>query len=187
MKNWIEILGDPAYRGEDFDQGGRDEITLPVSFLPPRTETIFLRRAFNWAVPGIQIDDLRRFLLGEVDLLELLGESEEFALVSTALGLSDFSVEDFDVLDLATQIGSEAERVVVFIGGNDVNSVYETVYDGDCPGRSSQTSSTTCGSSSTGFSRGTLRFRWCWFPSRTSGSLRMSNRPTRPTRLKPDG
>jgi hypothetical protein len=134
VKNWVEILSDPAYRAAHFDQGPRDTVTLPVSFFPPRSETLFLRRAFNWAIPGLRIDDLRRFLAGEVDLLDLLGESEEFSVLQTALNLSDFSTEDFDVADLAEQVRSEAERVVFFIGGNDVNSIYGTVYDGGSPG-----------------------------------------------------
>ncbi len=135
VRNWTEILNDPAYRNGDFDQGSRISVTLPVSIFPPKSETLLLRNLHNWAIPGLLIDDLRRFLIGEASLLDLLGDSPDFDVLRTALELSDFSEDDdFNVSDLAAQITTETERLVLFIGGNDINSIYGTVYDGGSPG-----------------------------------------------------
>jgi lysophospholipase L1-like esterase len=134
VRNWIEILGDPALRNQYFDLGTRDSIELQTFLFPARYETLFFRQEYNWAVPGYRIDQLRRFVSGEATITEILGENPEFATLQTALDNSDFTDDDFAVADLVTQIQSTAERVVLFIGGNDVNGIYGTIYDGGDPG-----------------------------------------------------
>lgn len=135
VKNWVEILHDPVYRNAFFDQGARDDIRLQTTFFPEAQFTdLFFRREYNWAVPGMRIDQLRRFLNEEATALELLGENPSFALLQTALALSDFENSDFDVADLRNQIANTAERLVLFIGGNDINQVYGPIYNGDGAG-----------------------------------------------------
>jgi lysophospholipase L1-like esterase len=135
VRNWIEILGDPTYRQQHFDLGTRDSITLQTAFLPPASETLFFRQEYNWSVPGYRIDQLRSFVSGESTVTQILSENPEFATLETALAFSDFDEnEDFAVADLITQIQSTAERVVLFIGGNDINGVYGTIYGGGDPG-----------------------------------------------------
>jgi lysophospholipase L1-like esterase len=133
VRNWIEILDDPAYRGQHFALGARDSIGIDLPF--PFTDiTLFFRQEYNWSVPGYRINQLRRFLDGELTISQILGESPEFADLQDALDNSDFSADDFAVADLITQIQTTAERVVLFIGGNDVNGVYGTLYEGADPG-----------------------------------------------------
>lgn len=140
VRNWIEILHDPAYRNGCFDQGMRDDIVLQTQFvLWPEYENLFFRREYNWAVPGMQIDQLRRFIAGDATALELLGESPSFGPLADALAFSDFEDSDFDVANLAIQIkdddvAEDAERLVIFIGGNDINEIYGTIYDGGSAG-----------------------------------------------------
>lgn len=128
VRNWIEILGAPAYRNAYFDQGSRKSITL-------LGKTLFLRQEYNWAIPGLKIDEMRRFVLGQASLLDLLEESDNFATLGTALSLSDFDEdEDFNVTDMNDQIRNTAQRLVFFIGGNDVRGIYGDVYDGGSAG-----------------------------------------------------
>ena len=124
VKNWIEILSDPTYRNSHFDQGGRNDFTVAFLF------DLFLRRDFNWAIPGAKIDELRAFYGGDQTITELIAASDSLTALQLLLGLSDFSDNDFDLLDLKDQLGNEAERVVLFVGGNDINGVYGDVYDG---------------------------------------------------------
>ena len=134
VRNWIEILGDPLYRHEYFDLGVRDDIRLQTFLFPPLFETLFFRQEYNWSVPGYRIDQLRRFVSGESTITGILAENPEFAALQTALDNSDFSESDFAVADLVAQIQTTAERVVLFIGGNDINGVYGTIYNGGDPG-----------------------------------------------------
>lgn len=134
VKNWAEILNDSTYRGEFFDLGARDSIRLQTFLIPERFETLFFRQEFNWSVPGYRIDQLRSFVSGEATILEILAENPEYEALLTALENSDFEESDFAVADLVTQIQSDAERVVLFIGGNDINGIYGTIYDGGDPG-----------------------------------------------------
>lgn len=126
--NWIEILSDPAYRNDHFDQGGVNNVNVALIF------NLFLRRDYNWAIPGIKIDDLRRYLSGEVTITELLAESDNFAELNDLLGLSNFSDADFALAELEGQLANTAERVVLFVGGNDVNSIYGPTYTSNNPG-----------------------------------------------------
>lgn len=131
VRNWIEILDDPAYRGDSFDMGARDDIRLQTFFLPERSEDLYFRQLNNWSVPGYRIDQLRRFISGNATITEILGENPEFAALQTVLENSDFQNSDFAVTDLVAQVQTTAERAVLFIGGNDINGVYGMIYDGD--------------------------------------------------------
>jgi lysophospholipase L1-like esterase len=126
--NWIEILSAPEFRRGRFDQGGEIEVTLAFFW------EVYLRREYNWAIPGTRIDDLRRFLAGEVTVTELLVESDDFGGLRDFLLLSDFGSSDYDLTDLEDQLADSAERVVFFIGGNDVSGIYRSVYEDDAPG-----------------------------------------------------
>ncbi len=135
VRNWIEILSNPAFRNARFDQGARDDFELLVSFLPPATQTMFFRNACNWAIPGLKIDQLRRFMAGEATLFDLLGDDPDFSILVTALQYSDFDEDaDFALADLEDQIAHSAERLTLFIGGNDIRGVYGTIYGGGPPG-----------------------------------------------------
>jgi len=119
VRNWIEILGKPAYRNAYFDQGPGKSVT--ISFGPFGSKTLFFRNEYNWAIPGLKVDQLRRFVVGEATFMELIGEDEDFESFATALDASTFDEEeDFNVEDMNVQISTTAERVVFFIGGNDV-------------------------------------------------------------------
>lgn len=133
VRNWIEILGDPVYRNDHFDLGARDDIRLQTFIFPARFEDLFFRQEYNWSVPGYRIDQLRRFVAGEATITQILSENPEFASLETALDNSDFMESDFTVADLVTQIQTTAERAVLFIGGNDINNVYGTIYEGGSP------------------------------------------------------
>lgn len=132
VKNWIEILHGPAYRNAFFDQGARDEINVRTGWFT--SQDLFFRREYNWASPGMKTGQLRRFLNREATARELIAESPAFAPLADALDNSDFQDSDFDVADLEVQIGNSAERLVLFIGGNDINEIYGAVYDGGDPG-----------------------------------------------------
>lgn len=138
VQNWVEILHDPAYRNAHFDQGARrDDIHVTTGLFTSRD--LFFRREYNWASPGMKIDQLRRFLNGEATAKELIAESPAFAPLAEALENSDFEDSDFDVADLEIQIrdddvAEDAERLVIFIGGNDINEIYGTIYDGGSAG-----------------------------------------------------
>lgn len=130
VRNWIETLASTTYRNAYFDQGARKNLTLQLGL-----GSIFFRNDYNWAIPGAKIDEMRRFVQGEATFKELLLESDDFGDISTALGFSNFKdTTHFNRAEMLTQIGSTAERLVFFIGGNDVRSIYDTVYNGGSPG-----------------------------------------------------
>lgn len=124
VKNWVEILSDPAYRNDHFDQGARNSINVAIFF------NLFLRRDFNWAIPGAKIDELRQFYSGTYTITELIAASDSLTELQTLIGLSSFGDDDFDLAQLEMQLGLEAERVVLFVGGNDINGIYGDVYNG---------------------------------------------------------
>jgi hypothetical protein len=129
VRNWIEILSSPSHRGDSFDLGLRDSLTVSPPFGSPFE--LFFRQKRNWAIPGLKVDGMRRFVQGQASLLELMSESEDFATIGTLLSMSDFNPQtDFALSDFENQIRNEGDRVVVFIGGNDVRGIYGTVYDG---------------------------------------------------------
>ena len=126
VRNWAEILQDPVYRHGSFDLGPRKYVQLWSSL------DFFLRQNNNWAIPGLKIDQLRRFINGDATLLGLLDPTSVLAIL---LKYSNFdSVTDFPLIDLKTQIQSTAQRLTFFIGGNDVREIYGGVYNGGSPG-----------------------------------------------------
>ncbi len=129
VRNWIEILSSASYRRDSFDLGERESITVSPPF--GSAFQLYFRQKRNWAIPGLKVDGLRRFVQGEATLLELVSESGDFATIGTLLSFSDFDPQtDFTLSDFENQIRNEGDRVVVFIGGNDVRGIYTTVYSG---------------------------------------------------------
>ena len=130
VKNWAEILDQE--RNSDFDLGKRESIQIPIeTIFGTFNYELYLRQEKNWAIPGLKISQLRRFMTSEAGFLELLAESPDFGPFSFAL---NFASVDFAIEDLESQIRNSDGRLVFFIGGNDVDSIYSTVYDGDDPG-----------------------------------------------------
>ncbi|MDP0489861.1 MAG: SGNH/GDSL hydrolase family protein [Verrucomicrobiota bacterium JB023] len=130
VKNWAEIL--QQLRGSEFDLGERDTISASISFF---TITSFFRQERNWAIPGLKLNPLRRFITGEATILTLLAESEEFSNYAELIENTDFNeAEDFAVGDLNDQIENSDGRLVLFMGGNDVDAIYGTLYDGGSAG-----------------------------------------------------
>ncbi len=128
VRNWAEILNNPAYRKSSFDLGPRREITNYLTF---PFSTLLIRHESNWAIPGLKIDQLRRFMEGSAFFTDLIGENPEFGLLAAALNLTSFDeAEDFNVTDLENQIRAQAARLTLFIGGNDVRGIYANVYNG---------------------------------------------------------
>jgi lysophospholipase L1-like esterase len=135
VRNWIEILSSSSYRQTTFDLGARDSINIFSFFNPFGNVQLYLRQKNNWAIPGLKVDQLRRFVNREATVKQLLAEDPDFSSLLTALNFSDFNENtDFNVTDLETQIGTTAERLTFFIGGNDINAIYGTIYDGGSPG-----------------------------------------------------
>lgn len=135
VRNWIEILSSNSYRPNSFDLGVRDSISVFSLFDPFGFVQLYLRQKNNWAIPGLKVDQLRRFVSGEATVTELLAEDPDYSSLLTALQYSDFNeTNDFNVADLETQIATTAERLTLFIGGNDINAIYGTVYNGGSPG-----------------------------------------------------
>ncbi|MCW1884587.1 SGNH/GDSL hydrolase family protein [Luteolibacter flavescens] len=129
VRNWVEILSSNTYRKNHFDLGARDSISLLVG------GSLYFRQKHNWAIPGLKVDQLRRFVSGDATVTDLLAEDPDFASLSLALSFSDFNENtDFNVTDLEAQIANTAERLTFFIGGNDINGVYGTIYNGGSPG-----------------------------------------------------
>lgn len=126
VRNWAEILNDPAYRNASFDLGPRDTMSVSVPFAG--TVEQLLRHKHNWAIPGLKVDELRRFISGDATILDLLDPDSALAVI---LSYSNFEeATDFALDDLETQIQSTAERLTFFIGGNDIRGVYRDIYNG---------------------------------------------------------
>ncbi|WP_338689784.1 hypothetical protein [Haloferula helveola] len=134
VRNWIELLSSSSYREDFFDLGTRDTIRVQKTLFPATYANLYLRQLHNWAIPGLEIDQLRRFVNGDATLYDLLNEDPDFAQLVTLLQASDFQESDFDVVDLESQITSVAERVTLFIGGNDLRGIYGTIYNGGSAG-----------------------------------------------------
>ncbi len=128
VRNWAEILNDPNYRNSSFDLGSPRDIALGPF-------TLLFRQDFNWAIPGLKVDQLRRFITGTDGFLDLIGENSEFSVLTQALGLSDFDeAVDFDLTGMEDQISNDAARLSLFIGGNDLRGVYGPIYNGNGAG-----------------------------------------------------
>jgi lysophospholipase L1-like esterase len=135
VRNWVEILSNPANRGNRFELGTRDNVTITPPYDPPFE--LFFRQSHNWAVPGLKIDGLRRFVTGDptATFTNLLGTDAEFSTLGQLLAYSDFNnATDFNLTDFQNQVQNTAERVTVFIGGNDINEIYGTIYNGGSAG-----------------------------------------------------
>ena len=128
VRNWVEILNDPVYRNNNFDLGARDIIQIDIGF----SYDFFFRHSNNWAIPGLKVRDLRRFINGDATFLGLLAPDSVLAYL---LGISTFSdVADFPLSGLESQIRSSAKRLTFFIGGNDIKEIYGDIYEHDNPG-----------------------------------------------------
>ncbi|MBK1832679.1 SGNH/GDSL hydrolase family protein [Roseibacillus ishigakijimensis] len=125
VKNWAEILHQE--RSPDFDLGARQTLTADFSFF---SYDLYFRQDHNWAVPGLKINQLRRFLDNEATLLELIAEDEDFAAFADILATTDF---EFELTEMEQQIANSEGRLVFFIGGNDADSIYHLVYEGNPP------------------------------------------------------
>ncbi|MEK7949243.1 SGNH/GDSL hydrolase family protein [Luteolibacter soli] len=135
VRNWAEILSSSTYRQAFFDLGARDTISIFSLFNPTGNVQLYFRQKNNWAVPGLKVDQLRRFVSHEATMTQLLAEDPDYSSLLTALNFSDFKEStDFNVTDLETQISTIAERLTFFIGGNDINAIYGTIYNGGSPG-----------------------------------------------------
>jgi len=128
VRNWAEILNKPGYRRSSFDLGPRQYINLDG----PSANDIdfFLRNRNNWAIPGLRIHQLWKFMNRDATISSMIDPD-----LSDLLDYTDFKEsDDFAVGDLEDQIRNTAERVVIFIGGNDVRGVYPAIYNDDNPG-----------------------------------------------------
>jgi lysophospholipase L1-like esterase len=135
VRNWIEILSSSSYRQPSFDLDARDSINIFSFFNPFGNVQLYFRQKNNWAIPGLKVDQLRRFVNHEATVKQLLAEDPDFASLLTALNFSDFNENtDFNVNDLESQIATTAERLTFFIGGNDINAIYGAIYNGGSPG-----------------------------------------------------
>lgn len=128
VRNWAEILHKPGYRRNSFDLGPRQYLSIDNPF---HFEIgFFLRNQNNWAVPGLRIHELWKFMNHKVTIHSVINPD-----LADLLDYADFDVStDFAVRDLEHQIRNTAERVVIFIGGNNVRSVYPQIYNHDNPG-----------------------------------------------------
>ncbi|MCX6865411.1 MAG: hypothetical protein NTV46_04185, partial [Verrucomicrobia bacterium] len=126
VRNWAEILNDPIYRHERFDLGTRQNISILGLY------DIFFRHKNNWAIPGLKVNGLRRFVNGEETFLNLLDLGPDLTYIIEQSSFNDAT--DFPLADLKSQIQNTAERLTLFIGGNDVREIYGTVYDGGSAG-----------------------------------------------------
>lgn len=129
VRNWIEILSKSAPQSSSFDLGVRDSTTVTIPF--NQVFQLYLRQRGNWAIPGLKIHEMKRFLYGEATFNEILASSPEFAGMVELLSYSDFNqTTDFNVSELRGQVQTTAEGLVVFIGGNDVRAKYGDIYNG---------------------------------------------------------
>lgn len=126
VKNWAEILD--QNRNAHFDLGEREFLQIPLGLF---TYDLYLRQKRNWAIPGLKINQLRRFMTSEAGFLELLAESPDFGPLSFLFSLTSI---DFAIGDMEEQIRNSNGRLVFFIGGNDVDSIYGKAYDGEATG-----------------------------------------------------
>lgn len=128
VRNWVEILNKPGYRRASFDLGPRQYFN--IDFPLANEFDFFLRHRNNWAIPGLRIHELWKFMNRDATLDSIIDPS-----LADLLDYTDFrESKDFAVSDLEDQIRNTAERVVIFIGGNDVRGVYPAIYNQDKPG-----------------------------------------------------
>lgn len=129
VRNWVEILRDPVFRGDQFDFGARDEFTVEIPFVV--SYDILFRHKSNWSLPGLRIFELRDFMEGTLTFEDLAGSDPILGLLLASSNLD--TTQAFEVTDMQDQIRHQAERLVLFIGGNDVRSIYGETYNGASP------------------------------------------------------
>jgi len=95
VRNWVEILRDPAYRSERFDFGERDEFRLFTLF---KTYRLLFRHNYNWALPGLKIGELREFIEGDLTFDDLVSSDPDLELL---LEFSDLDTSTAFELTLA--------------------------------------------------------------------------------------
>lgn len=123
VRNWIEILDD--LRNPHFDLGSRRDVDLFFF-------EIFFRHQYNWAVPGSRIEQISQFLRGEIEFLDFFAGGDANTFESIVQAIAAFLTrDDFDVADLDRQLRESAERVVLLVGGNDIDEVYREIYEAD--------------------------------------------------------
>lgn len=128
VKNWIEILNDPAYRHIAFDLGPRDTLTINLPVVPDLD--VFFRNRNNWALPGLKIAELWKFLDHEITISSILDPD-----LAKLLALTNFNeFADFGIANLENQVQTTAQRLTLFIGGNDLRGVYGDIYNRNDPG-----------------------------------------------------
>ncbi|MEO5714146.1 MAG: GDSL-type esterase/lipase family protein [Luteolibacter sp.] len=128
VRNWAEILNKPGYRRSSFDLGPRQYVNID---LPSSNDyDFFLRNRNNWAIPGLRVHQLWKFMNRDATISSMIDPD-----LADLLDYTDFKEStDFAISDLENQIRNTAERVVIFIGGNDVRGVYPAIYNHDNPG-----------------------------------------------------
>ena len=132
VKNWVEILDDE--RNDDFNLGPRDEFVFsipnPLPFFPDITFNFFFRQEHNWALPGLRVQELREFIEGESDLTEILPALDGFSELASLLAFTNLDpINDFALSDFEDLVTNSTGRFVLFIGGNDLDGIYGTVYN----------------------------------------------------------
>ena len=135
VRNWIEILSNPAYRGAAFGLGTRDNVTVSVPGNTPFN--LYFRQSQNWSVPGLKVEGVKRLVTGDptASFSNLISTASEFNNLGLILGFSDFNnATDFNTTDLRNQIQGTAQRLVISVGGNDIKEIYGTIYNGGSAG-----------------------------------------------------
>jgi hypothetical protein len=89
---------------------------------------IFFRNRNNWAIPGLKVNGRRRFINGEETFLNLLDLGPDLTHIIEQSSFNDAA--DMPLTDLKSQIQNTAERLTLFIGGNDVREICGNVYNG---------------------------------------------------------
>jgi lysophospholipase L1-like esterase len=80
----------------------------------------------------LRIEELRSFMAGTTTFADLVAADPDLSLL---LSLSDLDQNTaFRLSDLESQIQTIADRLVLFIGGNDVRGVYGDIYNSNAPG-----------------------------------------------------
>ena len=99
VRNWVEILNNTSYRHQQFDIGARSTYRL---FL----KTLFFRHEYNWALPGLKIEQLRSFVTGESTFRDLIGADPDLSLLLALETLDQDTA--FQLGDLENQVRNTA-------------------------------------------------------------------------------
>ena len=75
VRNWIDILNNPAYRKSYFDIGARREFRLASIY------TLLFRHDSNWSLPGLKIEELRSFMAGETTFRDMVDADLNLSLL----------------------------------------------------------------------------------------------------------